>query len=107
MEQNKKQNRTKKVTVRFTQEEFEKLKEKAEFEGITVSDFVRKSVLRLKPRKVAKECKELAYHLAKIGNNINQIARRTNKNREVDFLALEELLKIRETLVMLASEVLQ
>lgn len=100
------QKREKKVTVRFTQDEYLKLKEKAEVEGVTIADIVRKAVLRLRPRKIPEECRKLRGELGRIGNNINQIARRANKNREVDLLVLEELLKIREALMTLVSEVL-
>ena len=40
----------------------------------------------------------LLYHLAKIGNNINQIARHCNASKSVDRLVLSELSEMREQL---------
>lgn len=96
--------RKRNFTVRFSYEEFEALKEKARTEGITVSDLIRRAVLRVKPRRTPEECKRLLGHLGRIGNNLNQIARRANQQREVDLMVLEELRRIRKTLMEAVRE---
>lgn len=51
----------------------------------------------------AKVSSSLLYQLAKIGTNLNQIAKHCNINRAVDRLVLEELVGIREELQVLLS----
>lgn len=98
--------RERRLTVRLSEDEYLKVKEKAEAEGVTMADVVRRAVLRLKPRRIPEECRRLRGELGRIGNNINQIARRVNKNREVDLLVLEELKKIEAQLRVIARAVL-
>ena len=94
-------------TVRFSREEVERLEQIANAKGITLSDLIRRSVLkipipeRMSPEKLAKKneaLREVAYELNKIGINVNQIARYCNKNREVDALVLEKLIQIERKL---------
>jgi len=109
--------RTVRITSRFTPEEAERIKRIAESKGITVSDLIRRSVLKLKipermtPEKFSKRNEVFRRYLSeinKIGANINQIARKCNLEREVDvdvFIKLLEIeLKLRGLLKRLYEE---
>ena len=57
----------------------------AEESGVIMSDFVR-DLVRARVgigvvRKRKKECRELALQVAKVGNNVNQIAKWVNKHK--------------------------
>ena len=80
------------VTCRFSESEYKDLKNKADSAGMSVSKLVRKSVLKIRawtPTHTAVE-KEKIRQIAKIGNNLNQIARAVNQqgivNSEIDLL---------------------
>ena len=98
--------REKRITVRLNDAEFELLKQKAELEGVAVSDLVRRAILRVKPRRLPEECRRLRGELGKIGGLLNQVARRANRNREVDLLASESLKRIEVMLVKVAEGVI-
>lgn len=94
-------------TIRFSPEEAERLERIAQAKGITLSDFIRRSVLgykipeRMSPERLARRSKIFRKYLGevnKIGANINQIARYCNQYREVDVLVLERLLSVEREL---------
>ncbi len=66
------------IKVRVTDSELAQIKEKASEVKLTVSDLLRKSTLDFTLRKTAVN-REKIRHLARIGSNINQIARWVNK----------------------------
>ena len=85
--------RTVRITSRFTPEEAEKIRRIAESKGITVSDLIRRSVLKLKipermtPEKFSKRNEVFRRYLSevnRIGVNLNQIARKVNTKKEID-----------------------
>jgi len=94
---------TVKITVRFSPEEAEQVKQIAEAKGITVSDLVRRSVLkipipeRISPEKLVRRneaIRQLAYEVNKVGVNLNQIAKYCHMHREVDAFVLEKIVSI-------------
>lgn len=97
--------RNKVSAIRFSDEEYELLKEKASKSNMTISEYVRYLTLKIKPpkkKRSLKDCKQyniLIYEINKIGNNINQIARYCNKSGYVDIKTLEELEKIQSQLL--------
>ena len=93
----------KRVTIRLTQEEYEKLKEKANTLGITTSAYIRK-ILGNREKVLTKCDKELLYELNRIGNNLNQIAKHCNINKSVDKLVLQELVAIEQQLQKLLEQ---
>lgn len=81
------------VTCRFSESEYVDLKTKADSAGVPVSTLVRESVTRVRPwtpTHTAAE-KERVRQVARIGNNLNQIARAVNQQgvvkHELDILA--------------------
>ena len=72
------------VTCRFSESEYKNLKSKADTTGVSVSKLVRKSVLRIRTwtAKNKKIEQEKIRQLARIGNNLNQIARFCNTYKE-------------------------
>ncbi len=66
------------IKVRVTDSELAQIKKKASEAKLTVSDLLRKYTLDFTLRKTT-ENREKIRHLARIGSNINQIARWVNK----------------------------
>jgi catalase (peroxidase I) len=86
--------KTKVVPCRFSPDEYAELKAKAASSGLSVSALVRESVTKIKawtPAHATAE-KERVRQVARIGNNLNQIARAVNQqgvvNHEIDILRL-------------------
>jgi hypothetical protein len=102
-------NNLKQIKVNFTLEHHEKLTYLAKELGLTKAQWIR-SQLRTtfeNPRepsitrvhKVADP--ELLYHLNKIGNNLNQIAKHTNEGKPLDMQILIQLVSIEKDLKQL------
>jgi len=98
------------LATKVSEEEAEKIKQIAEAKGITVSDLIRRSVLklpipeRMSPEKLRKKneaIRQLTYEVNKLGVNLNQIAKHCNKYREVDALVLEKIIEIETKLTEL------
>ena len=75
--------KVKKLTLRVSEKEHEKLEKLANEEGLTINDFIRVKLLKFKPSKrkaksVCEEKKKLLYEIHKIGVNLNQIAKLVN-----------------------------
>ena len=68
------------ITIRCTDDERRRIKEKAESHGLNVSDLVLRSALG-KRIVVAKGLDETNRQIKAIGNNINQIARAVNSGQ--------------------------
>jgi hypothetical protein len=71
-----KENKTKEIHIRLTEEEKGQLKKIAYSAGYTLSAYIKKAVL--KNRIVSKTDIQTVYELKKIGVNINQIAKFIN-----------------------------
>lgn len=72
--------RTKCLRVKVCDEELEIAKRKAEYCGLTMSDFIRKQIVEGVIIKYERfDIKVLANELNKIGVNVNQIARHVNE----------------------------
>ena len=103
-----KEKRTELISFRLTPSEKEQLRRVLQEHGLrNVSEFVRSVLLtgkyRIKNSECTKTKSDLLYHLAKIGTNMNQIAKRTNLAGDVDGQVLEELVKIRRLLKVLTG----
>lgn len=94
----------KRVTIRFTQDEYNKLKDEATKLGITLSSYLRNKILGNRGNLLTKCDKELLYELNRIGNNLNQIAKHCNINKSIDKLALKELVEIERQLKRLLEK---
>ncbi len=71
----------KRTTVRFTDEEFERIKEESRVSGISIPILLRMSHFRQRKLKLLfdeTDRKFICTELRRIGNNVNQIAYRVN-----------------------------
>ena len=69
------------VVIRVHPEERDLLKLNAGIHGMSVSDYVRQTCLRLRLRRTPEERRRLR-ELARIGSNLNQIARWANTHKD-------------------------
>ena len=101
-----KDKRTKRIALRVSENEFSALEEKAKKLGVSVSDYIRRSLdnvkeseretPRVRKKRVAPEREvnpELLYAIHRIGSNMNQIAKALNTaNLHDDEVSAKELL---------------
>ena len=71
-----KENRTKVIMLRLKEDEKERAVKRAKDEGITLSSYIRKSILG--ERIVSKTDIQTVFELKKIGTNLNQLAKHVN-----------------------------
>lgn len=71
-----KENRTKVVILRLTEDEKDRAVKRAKDEGITLSSYIRKSILSEK--FISKIDVQTVFELKKIGTNLNQLAKHVN-----------------------------
>ena len=95
----KTQTRTAWLKLRVTPAEKESITAKAEAQGQTVTDFIRQRALDYRLRQTPLE-KERVRQLARIGANLNQLARwaNTHKGRAETVQVLAALLSFERTL---------
>lgn len=82
-------------TIRFSDDEFEKIEHLMNEHNLTFAEFARGAILRKKIKLPIE--KELIYELNKIGNNLNQIAKAVNQ-RDDKIQILTELVEIERAL---------
>ena len=88
----------KRVTIRFTDDEYNQLKSKADELDISLSTYIRKKTLGNREKLSTKCDKELLYKINRIGNNLNQIAKHCNTTKTIDKLVLQSLVEIEKKL---------
>lgn len=86
-------------TLRFSEDEFDKIQLELEKSNVTFSNFARSSILKKKIKLPIE--KELIYQISKIGNNLNQIARAVNKDEKISVLT--QLVEIEKALKALKN----
>lgn len=94
----------KKVQIRMTTEQKAQIVERAQ--GADISTFLRELGLGHDPKAPEQKAKviihaadpELVREVAKIGNNINQIAKHLNLTKELDRTVFTEILKVKADL---------
>jgi len=94
-------------TLRLTRGEDALFRAKAHAAGLTVSELIRRLVLGKKiPARRGRFNEDGLYHLARIGNNLNQIARAMNtaRKRGAPAVGLERLGEVLEELHVLLDE---
>jgi hypothetical protein len=72
--------KSKRLSVRLAPEEWDFVRRQAEESGMVLSDFVRARML-VPVRNKKKEYREVATQLARMGNNLNQLARWVNSHK--------------------------
>lgn len=103
------------IKINVKPEHYDELLEKAQANEQTIAEFVRKKLdidLGIKPRTRKKRTDSsefnkvdpaLLYQVAKIGSNINQIAKTCNGGSDEDIQILQTLVKIRDELQRLSK----
>ncbi len=96
----KRETKDRQLKVRLTEDEFAKLKKAADADGVTLANYARRQLdldtVKRSPigmmtyRKYTPVDPDLLRQISRLGNNLNQIARRVNQN---DFQTSLDLLK--------------
>lgn len=94
------------VNIRVNEAEYAKIQTSARIMGLSVPKYCKHLVMKSKlkePKLADEEYHKIIVDLSRIGNNINQIARRLNQAKSE--LAEEEWLAVKEQLEALDGEV--
>ena len=83
-------------TIRFSNEEYSKIKELMSEHNLTFAEFARGAILRKKIK--TNLTKDLLFEINRIGNNLNQIAKKVNqdsdrKNLLINLIEIKNQLK--------------
>lgn len=70
--------RTQIIKLRVSQSEKEQAESKAKASGLSLSEFIRRQAIEIPSGLTPKRNKEKSLQLARIGNNLNQLARWAN-----------------------------
>ena len=74
-------------TLRISSVEISRIQKKADLANITFSQYVRKALKNSRPiftQVIKPERSEMLREIAKIGNNLNQLAKHCNSQGEID-----------------------
>ncbi len=87
------------ISLRLTPEEKERIATQAKHQGMSTGDYLRKMLQMQRVRKTRRE-REKLLQLARIGNNLNQLARWANtyKRSADSLLILAQLAEIEKEL---------
>ncbi len=97
--------KSKQITVKFNTNEYEDVCKKAKDSGKELAPFLREIALTGSIKPIDTISPEFLFHLGKLGNNVNQIARRLNSNsydvplNEKESMCLEEIKELLKDIV--------
>ena len=86
-----------KVSVRLSDSQKEKLELNASLAGLKVSAYIRHIMSNARP-PIHKFDKAMIIQVAKIGNNINQIAKHVNTDKVIDGVVLKQIIDVNKKL---------
>ena len=86
-----------KVSVRLSDSEKEKLELNASSSGLKVSAYIRHIISNARP-PIHKFDQTLVVQVAKIGNNLNQIAKHVNIGKAIDGVVLRQIIDVNKKL---------
>lgn len=86
-----------KVSVRLSDSEKEKLELNASLAGLKASAYIRHIISNAKP-PIHRFDKAMIIQVAKIGNNLNQIARHANTHKAIDGIVLRQIIDVNKKL---------
>ena len=92
-----KNNRYYKISIRLNDDEKEKLELNASLSDLKVSAYIRHIILNTKP-PIHKFDKTMVIQVAKIGNNLNQIAKHVNIGKAIDSVVLRQIIDVNKKL---------
>ena len=101
--------RTKRIYIQLSPEEKQAIALTAKVEGFnSMAQFVRQMALSMgavdNPVALKRHYLECEFQLSKLGNNVNQIARRANSQSELDQAILSQLVSIEQDATLLLVE---
>lgn len=86
-----------KVSVRLSDSEKEKLELNASLAGLKVSAYIRHVISNTKS-PIHRFDKTMVIKVAKIGNNLNQIAKHVNIGKAIDSVVLRQIIDVNKKL---------
>lgn len=92
-----------KVSVRLSDSEKEKLELNVSLAGLKISAYARHIISNTKP-PIHRFDKTMVIQVAKIGNNLNQIAKHANTHKTIDGIVLKQMLDVNKKLDDLISQ---
>ena len=102
--------RDKRMTIRGTEQEKKKIEQKTEKSGLSRNEYMIRSALEQKIFDL-KSVNDLRIQLKRIGNNLNQIARKLNQNntlaQEEKILLIEEIDDLKAQQAMIHRQILE
>ena len=98
-----KQNKKNRLTIRFDDNELNQVNLNASISGLKASTYIRHVISNAKPL-VHKFDKTMVIQVAKIGNNLNQIAKHANTHKTIDGIVLKQIVDVNKKLDDLISQ---
>ena len=97
------------VNIRLTAEEQVFVENQASYYGISVVEYVRKRALnkQLPKHALSPINRELLIELSRIGNNVNQLAKKSNQNFLGKYVFNRDLRELKEILNQIKTELLE
>ena len=92
-----KQNKRNKLTIRLDDNELNQVNLNASISGLNKSSYIRHVLINTKP-PIHKFDKAMIIQVAKIGNNINQIAKHVNTDKVIDGVVLKQIIDVNKKL---------
>ena len=98
-----KQNKENRLTIRLDDNELSQVDFNASMSGLNKSSYVRYVLINTKP-PIHKFDQTLVVQVAKIGNNLNQIAKHVNIGKAIDSVVLRQIIDVNKKLDDLISQ---
>ena len=92
-----KNNRDYKISIRLNGNEKEKLELNASLSDLKVSAYIRHIMPNARP-PIHRFDKTMVIQVAKIGNNLNQIAKHANTHKTIDGIVLKHIIDVNKKL---------
>ena len=92
-----KQNKKNRLTIRLDDNELNQVNLNASISGLNKSSYIRYVLINAKS-PVHKFDKAMIIQVAKIGNNLNQIARHANMHKTIDGIVLKQIVDVNKKL---------
>jgi mobilization protein len=92
-----KQNKENRLTIRLDDNELNQVNLNASISGLNKSSYIRYVLINTKP-PIHKFDKTMVIQVAKIGNNLNQIAKHVNIGKAIDSVVLRQIIDVNKKL---------
>lgn len=92
-----KQNKKNRLTIRLDDNELNQVNLNASISGLNKSSYIRYVLINAKP-PIHKFDKAMIIQVAKIGNNLNQIAKHANMHKTIDGIVLKQIVDVNKKL---------